>query len=148
MERTVIPLIVRDHEGVEQTSRAVIAFDAEDSLEPIVFVDLSFAASSMEAIDVDDGEYEEIAWFDDGEVIKVGIERVARADLRVKLTPTGQYDLPALREALARTRPDLAEADVVAVRAFAAEELAAEETWQESRWHRRLSRWLHRQQPS
>ena len=122
----------------------MIVFDGGDSHDAIVFADLGFAAGWMEAVDVVDGEYEEIAWFDDGEAIEVGLEQLAPANLRVQLTPTGRHDLPALRQALARTRPDLADADPAAVRAFAAGELAAEEAWRQSRWHRRLSRWLRR----
>lgn len=102
-----LPLVMRDHGRVEKTSRTVIAFDGIDTHEAIIFDDLNVAADWMEAVDVDEGGYEKIAWFDDGEVIEVGVEQVARADLRVKLTATGRHDLPALREALARTRPDL-----------------------------------------
>jgi hypothetical protein len=139
---------VRDHERVEQPPRAVIAFGVGDAPEPIVFTDLDVAAGWMEAIDIDDGEYERTAWFDDGETIEVDVEQVARADLRVKLTPTGFHDLPGLRRALARTRPHLADADPAAVRTFAAEELAADEAWRQTRWHRRLSRRLRRQRPT
>lgn len=123
----------------------MIVFDGRDTHEAITFDDLRAAAGWMEAIDVDDGEYEKIAWFDDGEVIEVGVEQVARTDLRVKLTATGRYDFPALRRALARTRPDLAEADATAAQAFAAEELAADAARRRSHWHQRFKRRLRRQ---
>ncbi|MEZ0493423.1 hypothetical protein AB2L28_14380 [Kineococcus sp. TBRC 1896] len=131
-----------------QPPRAVIVFDGEGAREPIVFVDLPSAAGWMEAIDVEEGSYEETAWFDDGEIIQIDVELVARADLRVKLTPTGRRDLPALRQALARTHPALVDADVAAIQAFTAADLTAQDDWKASRWHRRLSRWLLRRSPN
>jgi len=138
---------MRDHEQVKQNSRLVIVFDGEDSHEAIVFDGLTSAIDWIEPIDVDEGGYEKIAWFDDGEVIEVGVEQIARADLRVKLTATGQRDFPALREALTRTHPELAAADVTAVHDFAVEELAFDAAWRASHWHRRLHRWLLRRRP-
>lgn len=126
----------------------MIVFDGEGTEEPIVFVDLRSAADWMEAIDVEEGNYEETAWFADGELIQVGVELVARADLRVQLTATGRWDLPALRQALARTHPALVAADVAVIHAFAAADLAAQDDWKASRWPRRLSRWLLRRSSS
>ena len=141
----IMTLLLHDHGSMGQTSRTVIVFDGRDTHEAITFDDLRVAAGWMEAIDIDDGEYEEIAWFDDGEVIDVGVEQVTRGDLRVKLTATGRYDFPALCRALARTRPDLADANMTTVQAFAAEELAADAAWRRSRWHQRFKRWLRQQ---
>ncbi|MGI4895909.1 MAG: hypothetical protein ACRYF3_12430 [Janthinobacterium lividum] len=122
----------------------VIAFDEGGSLEALIFPDLSYASGWMEAIDVDDGEYGETAWLDDGEVVRTSVEEVARGDRRVRLTPTGHHDVPELRRRLARAHPELAEASTSAIQAFTAAHLAVERAWRESHWQRRLSRWMRR----
>ena len=123
-------------------ARAIIVFD--ETREPLVLTDSSDTAAWMEAIDVTDGVYGEVAWAQDAEVLRIEVQEVHRADERVAFTPNGLCDLPGLRGRLAQTRPQLADANQAAIDAFVDAELGAQRARQESRWGPRISRWLHR----
>ena len=68
---------VSKYEQVTPAARAIIVFD--ETREPPVLTD---TAAWMEAIDVTDGVYGEVAWAQDAEVLRIEVQEVHRADER------------------------------------------------------------------
>lgn len=126
-----------DEEAADADGPAVFTFDRDGNLS--AFPTLAFAAAWMEAIDVDDDEYEAVYTID-GRIVQA-----STANEAVILTVTARHDKPDLRRRLDEIRVRDGLLSPVDNTVGIANELMRRE-W-ENRWPR-WPRWLPRLGPS